>query len=165
MVMVVLRIVMMVLPMLVLLRHPEPYPLFKNGHESFKKILRKVISMSIRSPVGTELSCANWQIEAAMRMLMNNLDPRNAEDPDNLIVYGGTGKAARNWKCYHAIINALKELEPDETLLVQSGKPVGVARTHTDAPRVLIANSNLVGNWANWDYFNELEKKGLIQRA
>lgn len=118
--------------------------------------------MSIRSPVGTELSCANWQIEAAMRMLMNNLDPRNAEDPENLIVYGGTGKAARNWKCYHAIINALKDLEPDETLLVQSGKPVGVARTHTDAPRVLIANSNLVGNWANWDYFNELEKKGLI---
>ncbi len=118
--------------------------------------------MSIKAPTGTELSCANWQIEAAMRMLMNNLDPRNAEDPDNLIVYGGTGKAARNWKCYHGIIRALKELEPDETLLVQSGKAVGVAKTHTDAPRVLIANSNLVGNWANWDYFNKLEKKGLM---
>ena len=118
--------------------------------------------MKIRAPRGSELSCANWQIEAAMRMLMNNLDPANAEDPENLIVYGGTGKAARNWKSYHAIINSLKDLEPDETLLVQSGKPVGIATTHTDAPRVLIANSNLVGNWANWDYFNELEKKGLI---
>jgi len=97
-----------------------------------------------------------------MRMLMNNLDPANAERPGELIVYGGTGKAARNWECYHAIIDSLKSLEPDETLLVQSGKPVGVARTHPDAPRVLIANSNLVGNWANWDHFHELEKKGLI---
>jgi len=130
--------------------------------ESFKKILRLVIVMKIRAPTGTEITCRNWQIEAAMRMLMNNLDPRNAEKPEELIVYGGTGKAARNWDCYHAIIRALKELEPDETLLVQSGKPVGVAKTHTDAPRVMIANSNLVGNWANWDYFNELERKGLI---
>ncbi|MCK4614722.1 MAG: urocanate hydratase, partial [Thermoplasmata archaeon] len=118
--------------------------------------------MKIKAPRGTELSCKNWQIEAAMRMLMNNLDPEVAEKPDELIVYGGTGKAARNWECYRAIIQTLKELETDETLLVQSGKPVGVAKTHTDAPRVLIANSNLVGNWANWDYFNELEKKGLI---
>lgn len=125
-------------------------------------LLQKSETMKIRAPRGTELSCANWQIEAAMRMLMNNLDPANAEDPDNLIVYGGTGKAARNWDCYKAIIRSLKELQPDETLLVQSGKPVGIATTHTDAPRVLIANSNLVGNWANWDYFNELEKKGLI---
>jgi urocanate hydratase len=130
--------------------------------ERFMTLLQKSETMKIRAPRGTELSCANWQIEAAMRMLMNNLDPANAEDPDNLIVYGGTGKAARNWDCYKAIIRSLKELQPDETLLVQSGKPVGIATTHTDAPRVLIANSNLVGNWANWDYFNELEKKGLI---
>ncbi len=128
----------------------------------FKKIFCKAPCMIIKSPVGTTLSCKNWQIEAAMRMLMNNLDPENAEKPEELIVYGGTGKAARNWDCYHAIIKALKELEPDETLLVQSGKPVGVAKTHEDAPRVLIANSNLVGHWATWDYFNELEKKGLI---
>ncbi len=97
-----------------------------------------------------------------MRMLMNNLDPEVAEDPEELIVYGGTGKAARNWESYHAIIRSLKELEADETLLVQSGKPVGIIKTHEDAPRVLIANSNLVPNWANWDYFRELEKKGLI---
>ena len=116
----------------------------------------------IHSPKGTTLVCKNWQIEAAMRMLMNNLDPEVAEDPEELIVYGGTGKAARNWESYHAIIRSLKELEADETLLVQSGKPVGIIKTHEDAPRVLIANSNLVPNWANWDYFRELEKKGLI---
>ncbi len=116
----------------------------------------------IHAPTGTQITCCNWQVEAAMRMLMNNLDPANAEKPEELIVYGGTGKAARNWECYHAIIAALRKLEPDETLLVQSGKPVGVARTHPDAPRVLIANSNLVGNWANWDHFHELERKGLI---
>ncbi len=116
----------------------------------------------IHPPTGTKLTCKNWLIEAPYRMIQHNLDPDNAENPDELIVYGGTGRAARNWECFDAILNALKNLEPDETLLVQSGKPVGVAKTHEDAPRVLIANSNLVGHWANWDYFNELEKKGLI---
>jgi urocanate hydratase len=116
----------------------------------------------IHPPTGTKLTCKNWLIEAPYRMIQHNLDPDNAENPDELIVYGGTGRAARNWDCFDAILKALKNLEPDETLLVQSGKPVGVARTHEDAPRVLIANSNLVGHWANWDYFNELEKKGLI---
>lgn len=118
--------------------------------------------MVIRAPRGNKLSCKGWNQEAAMRMLMNNLDPEVAEKPEDLIVYGGRGKAARNWECYKAIIKSLKELENDETLLVQSGKPVGIARTHEYAPRVLIANSNLVGNWANWDVFNELEKKGLM---
>ncbi|MDG6220178.1 MAG: urocanate hydratase [Candidatus Thermoplasmatota archaeon] len=116
----------------------------------------------IRAPRGTQLSCKNWLTEAAMRMLMNNLDPEVAERPQDLVVYGGTGKAARNWDAYNAIVEALRNLEEDETLLVQSGKPVGIIRTHGDAPRVLIANSNLVPNWANWDYFRELEKKGLI---
>ncbi|NQU28385.1 MAG: urocanate hydratase [Candidatus Marinimicrobia bacterium] len=116
----------------------------------------------IKPPTGTTLTCKNWQIEAAYRMIQHNLDPENAENPDELIVYGGTGRAARNWECFDAILDALKNLETDETLLIQSGKPVGVAKTHTDAPRVLIANSNLVPNWANWDHFNELEKKGLI---
>ncbi|NOY23311.1 MAG: urocanate hydratase, partial [Acidobacteria bacterium] len=116
----------------------------------------------IHPPTGTKLTCKNWLIEAPYRMIQHNLDPDNAENPDELIVYGGTGRAARNWECFDAILEALKNLEPDETLLVQSGKPVGVAKTHEDAPRVLIANSNLVGHWANWDYFNELEKKGLI---
>ena len=116
----------------------------------------------IRAPRGNKLSCKGWQQEAAMRMLMNNLDPEVAEHPEELVVYGGRGKAARNWECYHAIIAALKKLENDETLLVQSGKPVGVLRTHEHCPRVIIANSNLVGNWANWDVFDELEKKGLM---
>ncbi len=116
----------------------------------------------IHPPTGTKLTCKNWLIEAPYRMIQHNLDPDNAENPDELIVYGGTGRVARNWECFDAILDALKNLEPDETLLVQSGKPVGVAKTHEDAPRVLIANSNLVGHWANWDYFNELEKKGLI---
>ncbi len=116
----------------------------------------------IHPPTGTKLTCKNWQIEAAYRMIQHNLDPDNAEKPEELIVYGGTGKAARNWECFDAILESLKNLNPDETLLVQSGKPVGVAKTHEDAPRVLIANSNLVPHWANWDYFNELEKKGLI---
>ncbi len=119
-------------------------------------------SRIIRAPRGTTISCKGWQQEAALRMLMNNLDPENAEKPDELIVYGGSGKAARNWEAFDAIVRALRELESDETLLVQSGKPVGVFRTHELAPRVLIANSNLVGHWANWDYFRELEKKGLI---
>ena len=117
---------------------------------------------TIRSPRGTELSCKGWHQEAAMRMLMNNLDPEVAEDPDSLVVYGGSGKAARTWEAFDAIIRALKELEDDETLLVQSGKPVGVLKTHTYSPRVLIANSNLVGKWSNWEYFRELERKGLI---
>ena len=116
----------------------------------------------IKPPTGTKLTCKNWLIEAAYRMIQHNLDPDNAENPDELIVYGGTGRAARNWECFDAILEALKKLEVDETLLIQSGKPVGIAKTHEDAPRVLIANSNLVPNWANWDYFNELEKKGLI---
>lgn len=116
----------------------------------------------IRAPRGTEISCKGWHQEAAMRMLMNNLDPEVAEDPDNLVVYGGSGKAARNWEAYESIITSLKNLENDETLLVQSGKPVGIIKTHLYSPRVLIANSNLVPNWATWDKFRELEKKGLI---
>lgn len=116
----------------------------------------------IHAPTGTTLQTKGWHQEAALRMLMNNLDPDVAEKPEELIVYGGTGKAARNWEAYHAIVNALKILENDETLLVQSGKPVGIFRTHPYSPRVLIANSNLVGQWNNWDYFRELEKKGLI---
>lgn len=114
------------------------------------------------TPIGTTLTCKGWQQEAAYRMLLNNLDPDVAEDPDNLIVYGGTGKAARNHEALAAILNALKDLEDNETLLVQSGKPVGVVRSHEDAPRVLIANSNLVPSWATWDYFRDLEAKGLI---
>jgi urocanate hydratase len=116
----------------------------------------------VRAPRGTEISCKGWQQEAALRMLMNNLDAEVAERPEDLVVYGGTGKAARNWESYDAIVSALRRLENDETLLIQSGKPVAVFRTHASAPRVLLANSNLVGRWANWDYFRELEKKGLI---
>ncbi len=115
----------------------------------------------IRAAHGTSLSCRGWHQEAALRMLMNNLDPAVAEKPDELIVYGGTGKAARNWDCYHALVATLKRLKNDETLLVQSGKPVGVLRTHEEAPRVLIANSNLVPRWGNWKTFRELEAKGL----
>jgi urocanate hydratase len=115
----------------------------------------------IRAPRGTAISCKGWQQEAAMRMLMNNLDEEVAERPSELVVYGGTGKAARNWECYHAIIAALRALENDETLLVQSGKPVAVFKTHEHSPRVLIANSNLVGHWSNWDQFNDLERAGL----
>jgi urocanate hydratase len=116
----------------------------------------------IRAPRGAAISCKGWQQEAALRMLMNNLDPEVAERPEDLIVYGGTGRAARNWEAFDAIVDALRKLENDETLLVQSGKPVGVFRTHASAPRVLIANSNLVGRWANWEYFRELERAGLI---
>ncbi|MGB9236137.1 MAG: urocanate hydratase [Terriglobales bacterium] len=116
----------------------------------------------IRAPRGTSLSGKGWQQEAAMRMLMNNLDEEVAERPQDLVVYGGTGKAARNWDCYHAIVRTLKDLESDETLLVQSGKPVGVFKTHDYAPRVLIANSNLVGHFSNWEKFNELERAGLM---
>src|SRR6187401_2296180 len=117
---------------------------------------------TVRAPRGTTLRCKGWPQEAALRMLMNNLDPEVAERPADLVVYGGTGKAARNWNCFHAIVRELERLENDETLLVQSGKPVGVFRTHSDAPRVLIANSNLVPAWANWDVFNELDRKGLM---
>lgn len=116
----------------------------------------------VRAPRGNQLSCKGWHQEAAMRMLMNNLDAEVAEKPEELIVYGGSGKAARNWECFDAIVRSLRELENDETLLVQSGKPVGIFKTHTYAPRVLIANSNLVGRWATWEVFRELEKKGLI---
>ena len=116
----------------------------------------------IRAPRGTELRCKGWVQEAALRMLHNNLDPEVAEDPDNLVVYGGSGKAARNWEAFDNIVRALEELENDETLLVQSGKPVGVLRSHPDAPRVLIANSNLVGKWATWEHFRELDKLGLM---
>src|ERR1700733_12215254 len=117
---------------------------------------------TIRAPRGSQLSCKGWQQEAALRMLMNNLDPEVAERPDDLVVYGGTGKAARNWECFHAIVASLRSLENDETLLVQSGKPVGIFRTHEYAPRVLIANSNLVGHWNNWERFNELDRAGLM---
>lgn len=116
----------------------------------------------IKSPVGTELHTANWQIEAAYRLIQNNLDPDVAENPKELIVYGGIGRAARNWECFDQILYSLKNLEPDQSLLIQSGKPVGVFKTHIDAPRVLIANSNLVPNWANWKVFNELDKKDLM---
>ena len=117
---------------------------------------------TVSAPTGSELNCKGWQQEAVLRMLMNNLDPEVAEDPDNLVVYGGTGQAARNWECFDVIVRELKDLEDDETLLVQSGKAVGRFPSHPDAPRVLIANSNLVGKWANWDHFNELAKKGLM---
>ncbi len=117
---------------------------------------------TVRAPRGTEISCKSWQQEAALRMLMNNLDPEVAERPEDLVVYGGTGRAARSWEAFDAIVATLRDLENDETLLVQSGKPVGVFRTHTHAPRVLIANANLVGRWATWDHFRELERKGLI---
>ena len=116
----------------------------------------------VRAPRDSQISCKNWLIEAAYRMLQNNLDPEVAENPDALVVYGGIGKAARNWDCYEAILKALRALNEDETLLVQSGKPVGVFRTHVDAPRVLIANSNLVPKWATWEHFHELDRKGLM---
>jgi urocanate hydratase len=115
----------------------------------------------VRSPRGSELTAKSWQTEAPLRMLMNNLDPEVAENPDELVVYGGTGKAARSWEAYDAIVGALRDLTEDETLLVQSGKPVGIVRTHAWAPRVLIANSNLVGDWANWEEFRRLESLGL----
>ena len=119
------------------------------------------VQVGIRAPRGSTLTCRSWQTEAAMRMLMNNLDPEVAEKPSELIVYGGSGKAARNWEAYHLLVNCLRNLENDETLLVQSGKPVGIFKTHEDAPRVLISNSMLVPNWANWEKFRELEELGL----
>ncbi len=128
---------------------PSPAPVSAQAHP-------------VRAPRGTAITCKNWLIEAAYRMLQNNLDPEVAENPDALVVYGGIGKAARNWDCYEAILKALENLGEEETLLVQSGKPVGVFRTHADAPRVLIANSNLVPKWATWEHFHELDKKGLM---
>lgn len=116
----------------------------------------------VRAPRSTELHCKGWHQEAALRMLCNNLDPENGEKPDELIIYGGQGKAARNWPCFDAIVRSLLELENDETLLMQSGKPVGVIRTYAHAPRVLIANSNLVGHWDDWEHFHELDRKGLM---
>src|SRR6476661_9335756 len=117
---------------------------------------------TIRSPRGTSLTCKGWPQEAALRMLMNNLDPDVAERPQDLVVYGGTGKAARNWESFDAIVRELRALGDDETLIVQSGKPVAVFKTHKTSPRVLIANSNLVGRWATWENFRELERMGLI---
>src|SRR5216117_2106740 len=116
----------------------------------------------VRAPRGTERTCRGWGQEAALRMLMNNLEPEVAEDPDALVVYGGTGRAARSWAAFDAIVRELRRLADDETLLIQSGKPVGVLRTHEWAPRVLIANSNLVGRWATWEHFRELERAGLM---
>lgn len=123
---------------------------------------RKDTSRHIKAPTGNTLNCKSWLSEAPLRMLMNNLDAEVAENPAELVVYGGIGRAARNWECYDKIVETLKTLEDDETLLVQSGKPVGVFKTHADAPRVLIANSNLVPHWANWEHFHELDKKGLM---
>jgi urocanate hydratase len=120
------------------------------------------MTRTVRAPRGTEISTRSWLTEAPLRMLMNNLDPEVAERPEDLVVYGGIGKAARNWECYDAIVASLRKLELDQTLLVQSGKPVGIFRTHPDAPRVLIANSNLVPAWATWEHFNELDRKGLM---
>jgi urocanate hydratase len=117
---------------------------------------------AIRAARGTRLTTKGWQQEAALRMLMNNLDPEVAEAPEELVVYGGTGKAARDWPCFYAIVRALESLENDETLLIQSGKPVGILRTHAMAPRVLIANANLVGKWSSWEVFRQLEQKGLM---
>ena len=119
-------------------------------------------SRVLRAPRGTDLNCKSWLTEAPYRMIQNNLDPEVAEKPEQLIVYGGIGRAARNWESYDKILELLKELDDDESLLVQSGKPVGVFKTHVDAPRVLIANSNLVPNWSNWEHFNELDRKGLM---
>ena len=123
---------------------------------------RRDNSRVIKSPTGKKISAKSWLTEAPLRMLMNNLDPGVAERPEELVVYGGIGRAARNWEAFDRIVASLRSLEADETLLVQSGKPVGIFRTHKDAPRVLIANSNLVPHWADWDHFNELDRKGLM---
>ena len=123
---------------------------------------RRDNSRHIRARRGSEIRAKHWTTEAAVRMLMNNLDDEVAEDPQSLVVYGGIGRAARNWECFDKIVETLERLEEDQTLLVQSGKPVGVFRTHPDAPRVLIANSNLVPKWANWEVFNALDRKGLM---
>lgn len=124
--------------------------------------IKKAVARTVRAPHGSELHCENWLIEAAYRMIQNNLDPDVAERPDDLVVYGGIGKAARSWECFEQILSSLRGLKGDETLLVQSGKPVGIFRTHGDAPRVLIANSNLVPHWANWEHFHQLDRAGLM---
>jgi urocanate hydratase len=133
--------------------------LFLNAQKGKLMLKAEEIAKHVKS---SELHCKNWQIEGALRMLYNVVNPEVAKDSEKLIVYGGTGKAARNWECFHKIVEALIELEEDETLLIQSGKPVGVFETHEWAPRVLIVNSMLVPKWATWDYFYELEQKGLI---
>ena len=127
-----------------------------------EKIKPHYDAIKYKTPTGTKLHCKGWIQEAALRMLLNNLDPAVAERPDDLIVYGGRGKAARNFEALDNIIKALKVLENNESLLIQSGKPVGIMQTHENAPRVLISNSQLVPNWANWQHFDELEKKGLM---
>src|SRR5438067_45950 len=140
-----------------------PKKFFKSSSRMYYHLTRRMLTDTrIRAPRGRQLSCKSWHQEAALRMLMNNLDTEVAERPQDLIVYGGSGKAARNWESYHAIVSALRELENDETLLVQSGKPVGIFKTHEYSPRVLIANSNLVGHWANWEEFRRLESLGLM---
>ena len=140
-------------------RHPRNLPrLCQRGHA----MTRIDNARTIRAPRGTELSAKSWLTEAPLRMLMNNLDPEVAEKPGELVVYGGIGRAARDWESFDRIVAALRKLEADETLLVQSGKPVGVFRTHADAPRVLIANSNIVPHWATLEHFNELDRKGLM---
>lgn len=131
-------------------------------HYNKGEITMENVKQTIRAPRGTELNAKGWVQEAALRMLMNNLDPEVAEKPEELVVYGGIGRAARNWDSYHAIVESLKNLESDETLLVQSGKPVAIFKSHEDAPRVLLANSNLVPKWATWEHFRELEQKGLM---
>src|SRR6478735_3682547 len=123
---------------------------------------RKDPSRHIRAPRGSEKSCRSWLTEAAYRMIQNNLDAEVAENPQELVVYGGIGRAARDWQCYDAILDSLRKLEDDQTLLIQSGKPVGIFPTHPDAPRVLLANSNLVPHWATWEHFDALDKKGLM---
>lgn len=134
----------------------------KSGTDLIEAILKSAAPIDVRAPRGSELNAKGWVQEAALRMLLNNLDPEVAERPHDLVVYGGSGKAARNWECLKGIVKSLLQLGDDETLMVQSGKPVGIFKSHSDAPRVLIANSNLVGAWANWDHFRELERKGLI---
>ena len=126
------------------------------------KFTRRDQSRKIRAPRGPEITCKSWLTEAPYRMIQNNLDPEVAERPEELVVYGGIGRAARNWECFDKILEILKTLDDDESLCIQSGKPVGVFKTHPDAPRVLIANSNLVPAWANWEHFNELDKKDLM---
>ena len=123
---------------------------------------RRQGARTVRAPRGTQRSAKSWLTEAPLRMLMNNLDPEVAENPDELVVYGGIGRAARNWECFDRIVETLRALNADETLLIQSGKPVGVFRTHEDAPRVLLANSNLVPKWSTWEHFNELDRRGLM---
>src|SRR5581483_6614408 len=132
-------------------------------HARYHRVESQIMSVTtaIRAPRGTAMTCKGWHQEAALRMLHNNLDPEVAENPDELIVYGGRGRAARDWPSFHAFVRALQSLENDETLLVQSGRPQGIFRTHPDAPRVLLANSNLVGHWSNFDEFTRLEKLGL----